>query len=70
MSFKMYYTTYYSNLQEKFTKFSYRVNKAVNLARQGGIANVGIAPRNDTEYLKSLPDDTESNNISSLPSIS
>lgn len=44
--------------------------KAVELARQGGIAGVGIAHRGDTEYLKSIPDGTESNNLSSLPSVS
>jgi len=43
---------------------------AVALAKQGGIANVGIAHRNGSEYLKSLPDGTESNNLSNLPSIS
>jgi hypothetical protein len=42
---------------------------AVELAKQGGITGVGISNRNGNEYLKSLPDDTESNNLSSLPSI-
>ena len=44
--------------------------QAVQLARQGGIAGVGIAHRGDTEYLKSIPDGRESNNLGSLPSIS
>lgn len=44
--------------------------QAVSLAKQGGIAGVGIAHRDGNEYLKSLPDNTESNNLSSLPSIS
>ncbi len=44
--------------------------QAVELARQGGIAGVGIAHRGDTEYLKSIPDGTENNNLSNLPSIS
>lgn len=44
--------------------------QAVELARQGGIAGVGIAHRGDTEYLKSIPDGTEGNNLSNLPSIS
>lgn len=48
------------------------VNKeqGVALARQGGINGVGIAERDGTEYLKSVPDGTESNNLNSLPSIS
>lgn len=47
------------------------VNKdqAVQLARQGGITGVGIAHRGDTEYLKSIPDGSENNNLSNLPSI-
>ena len=44
--------------------------QAVQLARQGGIAGVGIAHRGDTEYLKAIPDGSESNNLSSLPSVS
>lgn len=44
--------------------------QAVQLARQGGIAGVGIAHRGDTEYLKSIPDGSDSNNLSNLPSIS
>lgn len=42
----------------------------VSLAKQGGIEGVGIATRNGNEYLKSLPDGTENNNLSNLPSIS
>ena len=41
----------------------------VALAKQGGIQGVGIAERNGTEYLKSIPDGTEGNNLSNLPSI-
>ena len=44
--------------------------EAVALAKQGGITGVGVAHRNGEEYLKSHPDDTENNNLSSLPSIS
>lgn len=44
--------------------------QAIQLARQGGIAGVGIAHRGDTEYLKPIPDGTESNNLSNLPSVS
>ena len=44
--------------------------QAVNMAKQGQIAGVGIAHRGDTEYLKSIPDGTENNNLSNLPSVS
>ncbi len=39
------------------------------LARQGEIKGVGVASRNGNEYLKSLPDGTENNNLSNLPSV-
>jgi len=44
--------------------------EAVALARAGGIEGVGIAHRHGAEYLKSLPDNTENNNLGNLPSIS
>lgn len=44
--------------------------KAVNMAKQGQIAGVGIAHRGDTEYLKSIPDGNEDNNLGNLPSVS
>lgn len=44
--------------------------QAIQLAREGGILGVGIAHRGDTEYLKSIPDGTEGNNLSNLPSVS
>ena len=44
--------------------------EAVALARAGGIQGVGIAHRNGNEYLKSLPDSTESNNLGNLPTVS
>lgn len=43
--------------------------EGVALAREGEIKGVGIAHRGETEYLKSIPDDTEGNNLSSLPSV-
>lgn len=43
---------------------------AVSMAKQGRIADVGIAHRGDTEYLKSIPDGSENNNLSNLPSVS
>jgi len=45
-------------------------DEAVALAKQGGIMGVGISERNGNEYLKSIPDGTENNNLSSLPSVS
>lgn len=36
---------------------------AVNMAKHGEIAGVGIAHRGDTEYLKAIPDGSENNNI-------
>ena len=44
--------------------------QAVNMAKQGQIKGVGIAHRGDTEYLKSIPDGSENNNLSNLPSVS
>ena len=44
--------------------------QAVNMAKQGQIAGVGVAHRKDTEYLKAIPDGRESNNLSSLPTVS
>lgn len=43
--------------------------RGVELARQGQIAGVGIGIRKGTEYLKSLPDERDGNNLGSLPSI-
>lgn len=42
----------------------------VEMAKNGDIKGVGIAHRKDSEYLKSLPDKEEGNNLSSLPSVS
>lgn len=44
--------------------------QAVDMAKEGKIAGVGIAHRGDTEYLKSIPDGTENNNLGNLPSVS
>ena len=44
--------------------------QGVQLAKQGDIRGVGVSSRNGNEYLKSLPDQTEDNNLSSLPSVS
>lgn len=44
--------------------------EGVSMAKAGEIQGVGIAHRKDSEYLKSLPDGTEENNLGNLPSIS
>ena len=44
--------------------------QAVDMAKQGHIAGVGIAHRGHTEYLKSIPDGSENNNLGNLPSVS
>jgi len=44
--------------------------EGVQLARQGGIQGVGISSRKGNEYLKSLPDQQEDNNLGNLPSVS
>ncbi len=43
---------------------------AVQMAKQGEIAGVGIAHRGDHEYLKSIPNGNENDNLSNLPSVS
>ena len=45
-------------------------NQAIDLARSGGIKGVGISTNQGTEYLKSLPDNDEGNNLGNLPSVS
>lgn len=44
--------------------------EGVSMAKNGEIQGVGVAHRKDSEYLKSLPDGTEDNNLNNLPSIS
>lgn len=44
--------------------------EGVSMAKQGQIADVGIAHRGDTEYLKSIPNGSENDNLSNLPTIS
>lgn len=43
--------------------------QGVSLAKQGGILGVGVSARNGNEYLKSLPDSTENNNLGNLPAV-
>ena len=42
----------------------------VNMAKSGRISGVGIAHNGDTEYLKSIPNGSENDNLGNLPSIS
>lgn len=44
--------------------------QAVNMAKMGQIADVAIAHRKDTEYLKSVPNGSENDNLGNLPSVS
>ena len=44
--------------------------QAVDMAKQGQIADVGIAHRRDIEYLKSIPNGNENDNLGNLPSVS
>lgn len=44
--------------------------QAVDMAKQGQIAGVGIAHRGNSEYLKSIPDGSENNNLGNIPSAS
>lgn len=45
-------------------------DEGVQMAKNGEIKGVGVAHRRDTEYLKSIPDDSENNNLGSLPTVS
>lgn len=49
-----------------------RISKeeGIRRAKSGDIRGVGVATRKGEEYLRSLPDDVEGNNLSSLPVIS
>ena len=44
--------------------------EGVAMAKAGDIKGVDVAHRKDTEYLKSLPDSKEDNNLGNLPSVS
>lgn len=44
--------------------------EGVQMAKAGDIKGVGVAHRGDTEYLKSIPDNSDDNNLGSLPSVS
>lgn len=42
---------------------------AILMAKQGEISGVAVATNKGNEYLRSLPDNKENNNLSSLPTI-
>lgn len=44
--------------------------ETVGMARQGQIEGIVFAHRGDNEYLKSIPDGSENNNLGNLPSMS
>lgn len=44
--------------------------EGISLAKNGKIAGVGIATNKGSEYLRTLADNKESNNLSNLPIIS
>lgn len=46
------------------------IPEAKNNAKNGEIADVGVAHKGETEYLKSIPDSNENNNLGNLPSYS
>ena len=54
----------------KITGYQLSKEEGVAMAKAGEIQGVGIAHRKDSEYLKSLPDGTEDNNLGNLPSVS
>lgn len=44
--------------------------EGVRMAKNGEIKGVGVAHRGETQYLKSIPDGSENNNLGSLPTVS
>ena len=44
-------------------------DEGIQMAKNGEIAGVAIATRKGNEYLRSLPDESENNNLGNLPSI-
>ena len=43
--------------------------EGINMAKQGKIQGVGIAHKGDTVYLKSIPNETDNDNLSHLPTV-
>lgn len=44
-------------------------DEGVRMAKDNKIRGVGVASKNETEYLRSLPDGEESNNLGNLPTV-
>lgn len=44
--------------------------QGVQMAKDNKIKGVAVAVKKGTEYLRSLPDDNENNNLGNLPSVS
>jgi hypothetical protein len=44
--------------------------QGVQMTKENRIKGVAVAVKNGTEYLRTLPDNTENNNLGNLPSIS
>ncbi len=44
--------------------------QGVQMAKDNKIKGVAVAVKKGTEYLRALPDDSENNNLGSLPSVS
>jgi hypothetical protein len=44
--------------------------QGISMAKAGNIAGVAVAERKSNQYLRTLPDGKESNNLGNLPSIS
>lgn len=44
-------------------------DEGIQMAKMGEIAGVAVATRKGNEYLRSLPDKNENNNLGNLPSI-
>ena len=43
--------------------------EGINMAKHGKIRGVGIAHKGDTVYLKSIPNETDNDNLSHLPTV-
>lgn len=43
--------------------------EGINMAKQGKIRGVGIAHKGDTVYLKSIPNETDNDNLRHLPTV-
>ncbi|MBR3974043.1 MAG: DUF3892 domain-containing protein [Oscillospiraceae bacterium] len=59
------------NTLDQIPQANANAKRIVGLVKEGDrITGVGIAHRGDTEYLKSIPDGSENNNLGNLPSVS